>query len=302
MSLEKLSKKELMDMCYEKYKCKYSSKNKKQLIEILNSNENHLKPIIKWCGGKGREISIILNYIPKKYKTYIEPFVGGGALFFYLQPENAVINDIHNELICLYNSIKNGKSREIYEFMEKYPNEEETYYKIRDQFKPSNDLEKAQQFFYQRKTCFRGMLRYNKNGNFNIPFGKYKNISYNELLNDKYEKLLKNTEIMNGDFRDIFEKYNDPDNFMFLDPPYDSKFVDYGYCVFDRKKQEELAKCFKTTQIKCMIVIGNTEFIRNLYDGYIIAEYDHKYNFKLYDKRIDEKINNTHLVICNYKI
>ena len=80
-------------------------------------------------------------------------------------------------------------------------------------------------------------MRYNKNGKFNIPFGKYKSINYNELINENYEKLLNNTEILNEGFEFIFNKYNDENNFMFLDPPYDSNFTDYGYCSFGKEEQ-----------------------------------------------------------------
>jgi len=132
---------------------------------------------------------------------------------FYLQSKKAIISDLHDELIYFYNSIKNNKSKEIYNFMKNNENNEETYYKIRDKFQPTNELENAYKFYYLRKTCFRGMLRYNKKGKFNIPFGKYKKINYEQLLVSTYEEVLKNTEIYNKDFTYIFENYNDKYNF-----------------------------------------------------------------------------------------
>ena len=84
------------------------------------------------------------------------------------------------------------------------------------------------------------MLRYNKNGKFNIPFGKYKTINYSDLKNNAYEMLLSRTEILNKGFEYIFENYNDETNFMFLDPPYDSEFTDYGYCQFGKEEQLKL--------------------------------------------------------------
>ena len=98
----------------------------------------------------------------------------------------------------------------------------------------------------------------------------------------------------------MFENYNSNDNFMFLDPPYDSKFTDYGYCSFNREDQKRLAECFKTTDIKCLMIIGKTDFISELYDGYIADEYDKKYRFKLHSKRVGNEINNKHLIIKNY--
>ena len=296
-----LTKTELLAKCAELGLTKYKSKNKAELLELLsNNNKKHLTPLIKWSGGKSDEIKMFEKYFPDNYNLYIEPFIGGGSVYFYLNPDNAVINDIHKELIDLYQSIGEGESDKIYEFMENNPNDEETYYKIRDEMIINDKLDSAKRFYYQRKTCFRGMLRYNKNGKFNIPFGRYKTINYNDLKNKDYELLLNKTQILNKDFNYIFENYNDENNFMFLDPPYDSEFTDYGYCQFGKKEQEELALLFKNTKIKCLMIIGKTKFIEDLYKDYIIDEYDKKYKFKLYDNRIGDEINIKHLIIKNY--
>lgn len=271
------------------------------IIITNTSNEvKHLKPLVKWSGGKSDEIKMFDKYFPKHYTKYIEPFVGGGSVYFYLNPNNAVISDVHTELIDLYKSIGDGKGKEIFDFMKQNPNDETTYYKVRDKMEVNTPLDSAKRFYYERKTCFRGMLRYNKNGKFNIPFGRYKTINYSELLNKDYETLLGRTEILNKGFEYIFENYNDENNFMFLDPPYDSEFTDYGYCQFGKEEQKKLAALFKNTKIKCLMVIGKTKFIEELYNGYIVAEYDKKYRFKLYDNRIGDEINTKHLIIKNY--
>ena len=315
-NLSKLTKKELLHKCQELgiFKCK--SKNKSDLINLINANKKttstiqefknnennvtHLKPFIKWSGGKSDEIKMFEQYFPDKYTKYIEPFVGGGSVYFYLNPSDAIISDVHTELIDLYQSIGNGKGAEIYEFMKQNPNDETTYYKIRDQMEINNMIDSAKRFYYQRKTCFRGMLRYNKNGKFNIPFGRYKTINYNDLIKEDYAKLLARTTILNKGFDYIFNNYNDENHFMFLDPPYDSEFTDYGYCQFGRDEQKQLASFFKTTKIKCLMIIGKTKFIEELYNGYIVAEYDKKYRFKLYNNRVGDEINNKHLIIKNY--
>jgi len=289
----------------EKSKLKNCNKPKKIKLILTSSNEieninRHLKPLIKWSGGKGDEIKLFEKYIPENYNLYIEPFVGGGSLYFYLNPQSAVINDVHNELIDFYKSIADGYSNSIYQFMQSNPNNEETYYKIRDVMKINNQLDNAMRFYYQRKTCFRGMLRYNKQGKFNIPYGKYKTINYSDLQNKDYEKLLARTQILNKDFIYIFENYNDENNFMFLDPPYDSEFTDYGYCKFGKEEHLKLAELFKNTKIKCLMIIGKTIFIEDLYKDYIIDEYVKKYKFKLYDNRIGDEINTKHLIIKNY--
>jgi len=272
-----------------------------KLQELIDKSvKEQLNPLIKWSGGKKDEIKKFEQYIPASYDTYIEPFIGGGAVFFNLNPVKAVIGDVHTELIDLYNSIGQGKSDEIYKFMEQNPNNEETYYRVRDDMPINNRLDNAKRFYYQRKTCFRGMMRYNKNGRFNIPFGRYKSINCSELKNKEYEKLLSRTLILGKSFEHFFENYNNENNFMFLDPPYDSEFTDYGYCQFGKKEQEKLALCFKTTKIKCLMVIGKTDFIEALYKDFIVDEYDKKYRFKIYDGRVGDEINTKHLVIKNY--
>lgn len=259
-----------------------------------------LKPLIKWSGGKNDEIKSFQKYIPSNYRTYIEPFVGGGSLYFHLKPERAVISDVHTELIDFYRSIADEKTLDLYQFMAEHPNNEETYYKIRDEMVAETPLERAKRFYYQRKTCFRGMLRYNKSGRFNIPFGKYKKLNYEDLKNREYETLLKRTEILNKGFEYVFEHYNSEDNFMFLDPPYDSEFTDYGYCQFGKEEHRKLAKLFKETKNRCLMVIGKTPFIEELYKGFIVEEYAKKYRFKIYGGRVGDEINAKHLVIKNY--
>jgi len=263
------------------------------------SSKKNLKPLIKWVGGKKDELKHILPYVPNNYKYYLEPFIGGGALYFHLNPDKAVINDVHKELIDFYQSIKNKNSMEIYNFMKENPNNEETYYNVRKN-QANSVLCNAKKFYYLRKTCFRGMLRYNKKGEFNTAFGRYKNFNFEEIKDKNYEELLGRTEIYNKSFEYIFEKYNDKNNFMFLDPPYDSEFTNYGYCAFGKEEQEKLAKCFKQTKIKCLMIIGKTPLIQKLYQDYIVDEYDKKYRFKLHSGRIGDEINTKHLIIKNY--
>lgn len=259
-----------------------------------------MKPLIKWSGGKSDELDLIMPHIPINYETYIEPFVGGGALYFHLEPKKAVINDIHKELIIFYQTIKSGKGEKIYELMNEYHNTEETYYNIR-KLNPKTKLLKAFQFYYLRKTCYRGMLRYNSSGKFNVAYGKYKKINYEDVKNKNYIKMMKNTEILNKDFEEIFKKFGDnKNNFCFIDQPYDSVFVDYGYCKFEKKDQERLSEAFKNTKMKCLMIVGDTKLIRNLYNGYIVDSYPKKYRFKFHSGRIGNSINTNHLIIKNY--
>ena len=259
-----------------------------------------MKPLFKWSGGKQDEIKNFEEHIPKDFETYVEPFVGGGSLFFHLSPKKAVINDVHKELVDFYRSIKEGKGTEIHDFMLTSPNDEETYYKVRNEMVVENELDSAKRFYYQRKTCFRGMLRYNKHGKFNIPFGRYKKISFSEVKDTRYYDLLQRTEVHNEDFEKIFQMYDDEKYFFFLDPPYDSEFTDYGYCKFGKEEHLKLASLFKKSKSKCLMIIGKTKLIQDLYSEYIVDEYAKKYKFKIHSGRVGNEIDTNHLIIKNY--
>lgn len=259
-----------------------------------------MKPIVKWSGGKKDEIKQFIDLIPTDINTYAEPFFGGGAVFFHIEPKKAVISDVHKELVDFYRALKMGQGSDVHTFLANHPNDEETYYKVRDNFKVETPLDNAKRFYYLRKTCFRGMLRYNKDGKFNIPYGRYKTYNYEELLDDKYRRAFDGTEIMNASFEKVFEMCDDPKDFIFLDPPYDSEFTDYGYCSFGKDEHRKLAECFKKSKARCMLVIGKTAFIEELYTGFIKKEYFKKYAFKIHSNRVGDEINTTHLVITNY--
>ena len=260
-----------------------------------------MKPIIKWSGGKADEIEILEKYFPKNYNTYYEPFVGGGAVYFHLDHGKNVINDVHKELIALYNSIKDGHAFEIYELCQKYwkyGQREEDYYIVRDKYEIKNNVDVAFRFYYLMKTSFRGMLRYNSKGKFNIPWGNYKVVDFKPILDSKYERLLKNTTILSEDFEEVYKTITNND-FVFLDPPYDTPFFDYGYCQFGKDHHQRLSECFKKSEAQQLMVISETDFIKDLYKDYIIDTYDKKYKFRIYGKRIkSDDIDKPHLVIA----
>lgn len=259
-----------------------------------------MKPLVKWSGGKSREIAMFEKYIPS-HEDYVEPFFGGGAVFFHLQPKSGVLADVHPELINFYQQIAQGNGKEIHRRMSSLANEEDIYYKVRDEWESLDAVDEAVRFFYLRKTCYRGMLRYNSSGKFNIPFGRYKNFNYDELLDPKYQQVLSRMEIALKDFRVIFDENDSSDSFFFLDPPYDSEFTDYGYCSFGKDDHRDLAECVKGTQAKCLLVVGATEFIRDLYKGHIVGSYPKKYAFRLHSGRIQsDDIDNDHLIISNF--
>jgi DNA adenine methylase len=269
------------------------------LKTLLRKNKT-LKPLVKWSGGKHREISNFDEFFPDNFSTYIEPFVGGGAVFFGLAPQKNVISDVHEGLINFYKQISLGNSCKIYDRLMKLEVSEKSYYEIRDRFEIEDDVDKAVRFYYLRKTAFRGMLRYNKSGKFNIPWGRYKNVSFEDLNNQEYTDLLKRTDVRLCSFESIFEEFDSSENFVFMDPPYDSKFTDYGYCKFGKDYQYKLSDVFKKSKNKCLMVIGRTELIDDLYKDYIVGSYHKKYSFRIHSGRVGSEINNDHVIIKNY--
>jgi DNA adenine methylase len=257
-----------------------------------------MQPLIKYTGSKQKEIPQILSHIPDTYNRYVEPFVGGGSLYFYLEPTKALISDTHSDLISIYKSIHDGYAQKIREFMENHPNNETTYYNVRS-WNTQTRLEKAQKFFYLNKTAFRGIMRYNSNGEFNVPYGRYKKINWSQLKNQNLIELLRNTDIREQDYKEIFEEVDEND-FVFLDPPYDSNFKKYGQDAFTEDDQRELAQYFAQSPAKCLMIIGETELTANLYHEYIVERYHKKYAFRIYSNRVGDEINNNHLVIRNY--
>lgn len=282
-----------------------------------------MKPILKYRGGKSREIKYFKDYIPK-FDTYYEPFFGGGAVYFYLEPQKAVINDVNKRLIDFYKDVKDEfdlthiqlsklgdeykKNRELFDLEKsKHPHDrvpdknESVYYKIRDIFngKTSTELTYATVYFYINKTAYSGMIRYNKNGDFNVPFGRYKNFN-TDLLNKGHYNLLKSATITNNDYIKSFESATSND-FMFLDPPYDTVFSEYGNEVFTgdfgEDEHRRLAEDFKNLSCKALMVIGETELTDELYNGYIKGKYNKRYSVNIRNRF---KSSANHLIVTNY--
>lgn len=291
----------------------------------LLKGEVDMNPMIKYRGGKSKEISHFLKFMPDNYNRYIEPFFGGGALYFYLEPEKAIINDVNDKLYNFYAEMKDKypeirvqldelqveyeKNQKEYESQKVLnPDErienlnEHLYYKIRDMFnhKIKSTYLDAVLYFFINKTAYSGMIRYNANGEFNVPFGRYKNFN-TKLITDKHNDLLKRTEIYNGDYSKIFELTNE-DDFVFLDPPYDCVFSDYGNANykegFGEDEHRRLANDFINLGCKSLLVIGKTELTEELYGKYIVEEYDKSYAVNIRNRfKADAK----HIIVTNYR-
>jgi DNA adenine methylase len=238
-----------------------------------------MKSFLRWVGGKKQLLEKILPLCPKKYNVYHEPFIGGGALFFALEPTLAYINDANHRLVNAYKYVKHhpndlvGSSWHI-ECTEK------DYYEQRNLLNQEDvnklDIDCARRFIYVNKKCFNGLWRENRKGNFNVPFCK----NDKEVFTEKYvetihqcSSALKRTKISQGDYSETLKNMNEGD-FAYFDPPYDSydeskkNFVGYTSQGFDREKQTKLRDdvlALKRRGVHVMLSNANTEFIRNLY-------------------------------------
>jgi len=376
-----------------------------------------MKPLIKWAGGKSSEIKYVEKIIPK-FNRYIEPFFGGGALFFDLEPKKAIINDISDELMAFYKLLKNGKYGEIFKtelykyveawekiniYMKKFGDSFlELYIEYRDnnltdnQFSekinrlfedkiiPFNGLfhkdfcvdregllneikrnlllklkrtkekvdvkrrfnaveikknietgfrsglymhfrnimnkekknkikisreKKIANWYFIREFCYGGMFRFNREGDFNVPYG---GIAYNKkdfktkvdyIFSTSVRYLLTKTKTENKDFKELLDSLDLNENdFIFLDPPYDSEFSEYEENTFNKQDQKRLANTLISLNAKWILIIKETEFIKNLYEdkkGIKISEFDKEYLFNIKD-RMATKVK--HLIIHNLGI
>ena len=237
------------------------------------------KPILKWAGGKTQMLGDLIPKVPTSYGRYIEPFFGGGAMFFALQPENAVIADSNPELINMYRQVADHVD-EVINYLKKYENTSEMFYDVRSlEWTALPKAEAAARTIFLNKTCFNGLYRVNKQGQFNVPFGKYKNpkICDEEGLRAASE-VLKKAEILCGDYLLVLEHYAQPGDFVFLDPPYlpiseYSDFKRYTKEQFYEEDHVELAKMVTTLHERgCYVILTNSNhpLVHELYAPFTI--------------------------------
>ena len=251
---------------------------------VLEQLKNEIYPIVKWVGGKRQLMFELLKNMPKSYNRYFEPFIGGGALFFELQPENAYISDMNEELINLYSVVRDN----VYELIEdlgKHEVSKEYFLEIRnidrtEKYAKLSSIERASRFIYLNRTCFNGMYRVNSQGQFNVPFGHYKNpriIDESNLLN--CSKLLNKTAIKCADFSEILTKVQ-KDDFVYFDPPYvplneTSSFTSYtkdGFDIDMQFKLRDVCDELDSMGVKFMLSNSDTKLVNELYANYEIKK------------------------------
>jgi len=253
----------------------------------VNKNNKLVAPFVKWVGGKRQLLPSIVNLLPKNLKdlNYIEPFVGGGAVFFHLQPKKAIISDFNKELINVYNVVKENLN-DLVEDLKKHKNTADYFYQIRsldrtDEFKKLTAIERASRVIYLNKTCYNGLYRVNNAGEFNAPFGRYKNPNIiNEPTLKAVSKYLNsnNIQIKTGDFAESIDFINER-TFLYLDPPYhpiseNSNFTGYiqgGWDMYDQVRLREFCDHLNTRGVKFLLSNSSAQFIKDQYSNYLIT-------------------------------
>jgi DNA adenine methylase len=245
-----------------------------------------VKPFLKWAGGKRQLLPEIKKYLPKNIgkTTYFEPFLGGGALLFELQPKTAIVNDSNSELINCYQVIQDDVE-ELIELLKihKARNSKEYYDDLRGidrskEYKKFSKAEKAARIIYLNKTCYNGLFRVNSKGHFNVPFGRYKNPNILDEavlrgVNDYFKQ--KSVTFLNRDFAEAVKDAKKGD-FIYFDPPYDpvsntASFTGYDINGFNQNEQRRLKQLVDDlTEKGCHVMLSNsaTDFILDLYKDY----------------------------------
>lgn len=251
---------------------------------VLEKLQQETYPIVKWVGGKRQLMFELLKNMPENYNRYFEPFIGGGALFFELQPDNAYISDLNEELINLYKVVRDNVE-ELITDLQKHDISKEYFIEIRnidrtEEYKNWSNVKKASRFIYLNRTCFNGMYRVNSKGEFNVPFGHYKNpriLDENNLIN--CSNLLQRTEIRHADFSEILKKVKKGD-FVYFDPPYvplseTSSFTSYTKDGFDLDMQFKLRDVcdeLDSMGVKFLLSNSDTKLVNELYENYNIKK------------------------------
>lgn len=262
-------------------------------------------PFLKWAGGKSRLLPSFRKYFPKSYRRYFEPFIGGGAVFFHLLPPQAVLSDLNPELINCYEIVRD-QVEELIELLKRQRNEKHYFYATRkkDTGKLSA-LQRAARFIYLNKTCFNGLYRENRSGQFNVPFGKYKNPRICDAENLRAVSLvLQDISLKCGPFDSVLKQARKGD-FVYLDPPYHplnktSNFTNYTKHSFRHEDQARLAEVVRTLSKRgCLVMLSNSdnELIRDLYDGFRIETV---YAPRAINCKADRRGPISELLILNY--
>lgn len=288
-----------------------------QIVPKVEEKEKlQLHPIVKWAGGKTQLLNKINELLPKEFNNYFEPFVGGGAVLFNLQPKSFYINDTNTELMAVYNCFKNDAlflelKKKLHQHEENHS--EEYYYEVRKEdqnelFEAFPLVDRAARMIYLNKACFNGLYRVNAKGFFNVPSGKKKAVKcFDEDNFNSIREYFKNNKstILNEDFASAVKTAKKGD-FVYFDPPYDTReekdsFTSYDKNAFGKEEQVRLANCFKKLSEKGVYVMlsnHNTKFINELYKGFNIHVVPAK---RMINSNAKGRGNVEEVIITNYE-
>lgn len=239
------------------------------------------KPFIKWAGGKTKLLPELAKRLPTSFNAYFEPFLGGGALFFNLQPEQAFLSDQNYELILTYQTVRDSVQTLI-KNLKQHKNESDYFYDVRgmdrhESFVRLNDINRASRFIYLNKTCFNGLYRVNSKGEFNTPFGKYTNPAICDVGTlTGCSNTLENTTLLSRHYLTI-ENDVIAGDFVYFDPPYQptdaGNFTSYtcdGFEGHDQVSLRDLCVRLSKKGVKFMLSNSDCPFITDLYQGFNI--------------------------------
>lgn len=239
-------------------------------------------PFLKWAGGKGQLLSQFAPFFPdlSDIECYYEPFLGGGAVFFHLQPPRSHLSDSNAELMEVYTVVQT-QVEELIQALKAHQNEPHYYYRIRT-LNPRllSPVERASRFIFLNKTCYNGLYRVNRKGQFNVPFGRYRNPKICDAEGLRAASMaLQGARLEVADFEEALSDAGASD-FVYLDPPYHplsetSSFTGYTAEGFDEAEQKRLARVYQELDRRgCLVMLSNsdTPLIRQLYRGFRISE------------------------------
>ncbi len=247
--------------------------------ELFPSEErdSKAKPFLKWAGGKSRLLPVLRDCLARQtYRGYFEPFLGGGALFFDVAPKTAVLNDRNSELIFCYQIVRDHPA-ELLNSLKRMQISESEFYRLRS-LSPEilSDVERAARFIYLNKTCYNGLYRVNKKGEFNTPYGRNDKVALADENNlYRASRILRNADLRSEDYASVVRDAAKGD-FVYLDPPYlpVGKFADfkrYTKETFFEDDHHKLAETFRELSTKgCIVLLSNSfhEKISSLYSGF----------------------------------
>lgn len=231
-----------------------------------------MNSFLKWPGGKKWFVNKFKELFPTNYNNYYEPFLGGGSVFFEIAPHNAILSDINDDLISLFEVMRDS-NEDLISRLNQHQNKhsKEYYYSLR-KIEPIDKIERAARMLYLNRTCFNGMYRVNKSGKFNVPIGSKVDCLYDINKFDEYSKALKNTVLLRSDFSEVIArtKLND---LIFADPPYtvshnQNSFIKYNEILFSWEDQLRLLNNLSDAKDRGVNVISTNAYFDKIIDMY----------------------------------